>query len=145
MKRIFILFLLTAITATGYCQQPATPELKMDLLRKSRNQHTAAWILLGGGFAVTTAGIVVATTEVTHDLVNIFNPEEQKSSSTGAVLIIAGTITMLTSIPLFISSTNNNRKARAITVLLKKEDYTALRHSSFIRLSYPAISLKFDL
>ena len=145
MKKIILLFLLSAIAAAGYGQQTGTPELKMELLQKSRNQKTVAWVLLGGGFAISMAGVVEATSELTHDLINIFNPEEQKSSSTGTVLIIAGTTTMLTSIPLFISSSRNKRKAKAITVMLKKENYTAPRYSSFIKLSYPAISLKFDL
>ncbi len=94
------------------------------LLQKSKKQKTAAWILLGGGGALTTIGFIVGISQAANDfsngISNIFtNTNYSTSSSTGAIImVIAGTGAMLGSIPLFIASGNNKKKAH---LLLKDE------------------------
>jgi len=69
--------------------------------KKSKRQNRAAWILLGSGIALIGSGIVVAS--------------HQKDPEYGAVAFVLisgpGLATSLVSIPFFIASSRNKRKA----------------------------------
>src|SRR5580765_7986624 len=73
MKKIILYTLLLVIPTATFCQ--STPNdisaIKTDYLKKSKNQKTAAWVLLGGGFALTTTSVVMASSKVTEDYVNV--------------------------------------------------------------------------
>ncbi len=146
MKISFLLLLILTYAVSVTAQQTTgeIPVVKTDYLKKSRKQQTAAWLLLGGGFAFTATGILVASNELSNNLVNIFNPEEQKSSTASTVLLVTGAAAMVGSIPLFIASSNNKKRGENISVFLKKESGPVLQHLSFINLSYPAIAIKLD-
>ena len=81
-------------------------------LVKSQNQKTAAWILLGGGAACTGIGILIFPKD--YNVVWGTNTTSQESNATfSTILTIAGFASMLTSIPVFISSSINKRRAHA--------------------------------
>ena len=54
MKKSLFYFLLLAMPATIFCQKTndSVPDIKTHYLVKSKNQKTAAWVLLGGGTAL---------------------------------------------------------------------------------------------
>ncbi|HSU50197.1 MAG TPA: hypothetical protein VLJ41_06395 [Segetibacter sp.] len=92
-------------------------------IRKSKNQKTAARILLAGGVGLTAAGLVIVTIDAFRDIgvaltpiftMGTFYSEKTPHRASGPNLIIAGTAAMLGSVPLFILSKKNTRKA-AIT------------------------------
>ncbi len=101
-----------------------TPRLNSDLLfQKARNQKTAAWIFVGAGVGlVIVAGAIGerVVTSIGTDPVNKINSGLQ----TGGVLALAGGASILTSIPFFIASGKNGRKAR---VTLNNESNSLLR------------------
>ncbi len=85
---------------------------KTDFLQKSRNQKTTAWLLVGGGGAVLITGLIVSVANTTHDIVDVATLQGQgRNTNTGAILIVAGGVTALGSIPLFLASSRNKRKA----------------------------------
>ena len=147
MKKIMIYFLLLVIPGASFCQQTNEniPVVRTDYLKKSKNQKTAAWVLLSGGFALTTAGVIVGVNEAVNDLGNIFDPEAQPSSNAGAILFFTGGAAMLGSIPFFISSAKNKKRAMQTTVGLKIEKSSSVHGNYLIQNSYPALSLKFNL
>jgi hypothetical protein len=119
MKKIQLLLLISCfiiISAAG--AQPAdtiksiAPRLNSDLLfQKARNQKTAAWVFLGAGAGLAIAGIVVGESSVYHigtDPIDKISSDLQ----TGSVLLVAGGASMLASVPFFIASGKNRRKAR---------------------------------
>ena len=144
MKKITIYILLLAIPAVSFSQSTPgnAPTIKTDYLKKSHSQKTAAWILLGGGFALSTAGIAVGVNEVSNELYNIFDPTPEKTSNVGGVLFFTGCASMLGSIPFFISSGKNKRKAVSASARLKMEKAPMIQQKSLVQNSYPAISLK---
>ena len=101
---------LLTLTAPSFSSQNNISNINYG--KKSRNQKTAAWVLLGGGFAMVTTGILLAATKVTTDFISVFFLEPQSSNYTGEnILIIAGSASMLSSIPLFVASAKNKRRA----------------------------------
>lgn len=128
MKKIMIYFLLLAMPAASFCQKTndSVPAVKTDYLTKSKNQKSAAWVLLGGGTALIGAGFLIGDSKnSTFD-----------DAATGAILGGIGVLSAIGSIPLFIASGKNKRKALNMSANFRIENATN---------SYPAIALKINL
>lgn len=128
MKKIMLYFLLLAFPATSFCQKTndSVPVIKTDYLTKSKNQKTAGWVLLGGGTALIGIGFLVGDSkESTFD-----------DAATGAFLAGVGLLSAIGSIPLFIASGKNKRKALNMSANFKMENATN---------SYPAVAFKIKL
>jgi drug/metabolite transporter (DMT)-like permease len=125
MKKITICFLLLTLTLTSFCQDNPT---KADYLKKSKTQKTVGFILLGAG------GIA---------LVSISGPNTELNTAAGVVILAGAAI--ITSIPFFIASGHNKRKANAMALSfdLQKNAWAKLsdRYLPFV----PAITLKLPL
>jgi hypothetical protein len=100
--------------AAQYDSSTSRSIVQTDYLRKSRHQKTAAWILLGAGSSIIAAGFITAN--------NVAHPENPTATVGPAFLAIWGLIGDLASIPFFISSGKNKRRAAAIG--FKYEPYT---------------------
>ncbi len=153
MRKIILYTLLLVIPAATFCQSTPNdmPVVKTDYLKKSKNQKTAAWLLLGGGFALTVTSTLMAAPKVTEDVGNIFvgvfsgEPAPENNYTAENILLITGTASMLASIPFFIASKKNKRKAIDMTANIKMENVRMFQYQSFVQTSYPAIALKIKL
>lgn len=104
-KKIVTITCLWLLAQTVVDQSADQPVLsKADYLMKSKNQSSAAWILVGGGAA-----------------------------------------TMPGSIPLFIASSGNKRKANSMSAFFKMENRPLLQRSSFTKAAYPVPAFKIKL
>ncbi len=133
MKKVITYALLLALPAAGFCQKTndTVPVVKTDYLVKSKNQKTAAWVLLGGGVALMGAGYLIGDSKnATFD-----------DAGTGVVLGGIGFLSAVGSIPLFIASGKNKRKAMKATTFIKLETAPSFQKQSFNQTSYPAFSL----
>jgi len=133
MKKNIIYFLLLALPAASFCQKTndSVPVIKTDYLVKSKNQKTAAWVLLGGGVALIGAGFLIGDSKnATFD-----------DAGTGVVLGGIGFLSAVGSIPLFIASGKNKRKAMNASAFIKLETVPLLQKQSFVQNSYPAFSV----
>ena len=83
------------------------------LLQKSKKQKTTAWILLGGGAGIVATAVIITLSDGFLSLFDL------KKDNNRGVLLAAGGAVMLGSIPFFIASGNNKRKANFI---LKNEN-----------------------
>lgn len=133
MKKIMIYFLLLVLPATSFCQKAndSVPVVKTDYLVKSKNQKTAAWVLLGGGAVLIGTGFIVG---------------DGKNSSfddaaTGVFLAGIGVLSAIGSIPLFIASGKNKRRAMKASAFIKMEPVPLIQKQSYIQSSYPAFSV----
>ena len=114
-------------------------QTKNDYLLKSKNQKTAAWILLGAG---VTLGFI-GSYELFYGLTEIGNGQHHKKIGTGLSLSLLGTAAALGSIPLFVASSKNKRTAMSMT-FSPQQMPALIEHitgSTFI----PSVSLKFTL
>ncbi|MBI5858927.1 MAG: hypothetical protein HZB42_14945 [Sphingobacteriales bacterium] len=128
MKKTLIISVLIAITSNSFSQQTnnGTAMTKQDYLQKSKNQKMAAFIMLGAGitcFAIAVPG------NVSLDIV--------------PTLVIGGGVLVIGSIPLFIASGKNKRKA--ISLSFKNEMIYQLEDGGFVNTPVPSLTLKVSL
>ncbi len=137
MNRIFVLCLLLVLSLKASSQaDTAAPHasIKTNYLKKSKTQKTVGWILLGTGTAMVVTGMLVAGNSVEAEPPSI-NPDDTVS---GGILVASGLVVDLISIPFFISSSKNKR--RAATVGLRSSSFPILTHAGLIQKSRPSLS-----
>jgi len=144
MKKIILNCLLLSVNVTVFSQivTSAGSIIQTDYLKKSKNQKTAAWILLGGGTTLTIIGGVLAFHDFGEELGNIFNPNPQPAHNNGpaaSILLVTGAVSMLGSIPLFISASKNKHKALSMT--FKNDFVPELKNSTITKVPVPGVSL----
>jgi hypothetical protein len=116
--------------------QQTTPVVNTDYLKKSKIQKTIAWVLIGDGVLLTTAGILA------KDSVHIlFGPTEKNKDK--KIYYIAGGVSALLSIPFFISSARNKRKGMVIS--FKNQQVPQMQDNSFIFRAVPSLNFKISL
>jgi folate-dependent tRNA-U54 methylase TrmFO/GidA len=147
MKKQIVIILLFTISVSTFGQKDTIPQAfnSTDYLKKSKKQNTNGWILLGSGFAVAAAGVIVGITGTVEEFAGIFTGEESNTFETGAVMSYIGAAAMLGSIPFFIASSKNKRKAREVAFSLKLESRFMVQKNSIIQSGYPALTIKFRL
>jgi len=130
MKKITICTMLLIITVTTFCQQtePRAPLTREDYLKKSKSQKIAGFIFLGAG-AIIFASLSGGNTDF----------------DTLGALVVLGGISTLASIPLFIASGRNKRKARDASASLNFEKIQTIQQVGMSFHSSPAISIKLNL
>ncbi len=129
MKSTFITLLLLC-SITVFSQKPTS--VNTDYLKKSKNQKTVAWILVSGGLLSTAIGSV-----------QFNNGDGTAGNSRNTVFLVTGLAAIGTSIPLFIASSKNKKKATAIS--FKMETVPEVQQQSFVYHSYPALSFSIPI
>ena len=124
---------LLLLTVKSFSQTPALS--KEDYLKKSKTQKTVGWVMLGGGVAMTTIGYVIINQQVNDDPLNAITTGQGY-----VVLMIAGAATALGSIPFFISSAKNARRAAAISFNNQKILFP--QQNTFVLKTQPTVTLK---
>lgn len=144
-KFLLVLLIITQLADSKGQAKKQEPLTKADYLQKSKNQSTAAWILVGGGAVMVTAGAVIGLNDVAESLGSIFTGDTKEPSAAGPILFYTGAAAMLGSIPLFIASSRNKRKANSMSAFFKMENRPLLHRNSFSKASYPALAIKINL
>jgi hypothetical protein len=111
--RCLIVIIVLSITNYHAAAQAGTNNLKSKdyYLQKSKSQKTTAWIFIGAGAAAVIAGTIVAATLEEEDNFD----EGINKLATGGYLMAAGGVSCLISIPFFVSSGKNKRRALALS------------------------------
>jgi hypothetical protein len=143
MKKAILFIFLSALTFSSFSQKanPATLT-KQDYLKKSKRQKTTAWILAGGGTAMALVSLT------SFNLINVFGSALDDNNSNenlkrGETTFYIGCITAVSSIPFFIASSKNKKKAASVS--FKMEKTPVYQQRSFVYHSYPALSLKIPI
>lgn len=139
MKKIILSLTLLQFVLTSFSQPPTLT--KDYYFKKSKNQYTAGWVFLGGGVAMTTIGIILGSNH-TSNYGTLGSPNFDIVPAS-AVLGIAGIGAALVSIPFFISSSKNARKAA--TISFNNQNILMLQQNSFVSKMQPTITLKISL
>lgn len=140
MKRIIFFLAFLAFTVNSFGQTMQNPNFSKDYyLQKSKNQKNTGWVLLGGGVVMSVAGVIGFSNSFDID---IFSDDSSSDTATDAYgfLFLGGLATSSGSIPFFIGSASNARKAATITlgnqrIFLPQQNGIALG-------TQPAVSLK---
>lgn len=107
------------------------------LLQKSKNKKKVAWIMAGGGATLLLTGIIIPRGEIIHD--NFF--QEYKNDGIKHSFALTGALSILGSIPFFISSHHNKKKAASLS--FKNEPVQQINKSSIVYQNIPSLTLKF--
>lgn len=99
---------------------------------------TAGLVMLAGGGTMIIVGVAKFTNELTFDFRDGYNGGEG-----GAVLSLVGLGSMLCSVPLFIASARNKRKASKLSTGLTLQRTIVPTGTGFVSHAMPALSLQF--
>ena len=151
MKEIIAFLLVVILGINCFDQQVSRLQSvnETDYLQKSRNQKTAAWLLLGGGIAMTVTGMVIygnALDKAAEDdpFVTVLSLGTN-ANPTGAIIATVGSLAAIGSIPLFIASGKNKRRASAVSTSFKMEDMRTIHRAAIVHRPYPAIAIKISM
>jgi hypothetical protein len=138
--KLICLALLLCFSISLFSQQ-TTPTVNTDYLKKSKNQKTTAGVLLGGGAALVLIGLAVYPKNYSMFGGNSSSTENQAGVS--AVIILAGSGSMLASIPFFIASSKNKKKAMSMS--LKNQFIPALQSNGLVNKTTPTFAMTISL
>lgn len=132
MKKYLAVIVFFSLSVTVFGQQTATlpSSPKKDYLKKSKTQKTVGWILMGAGIV----SISLASVQV--------NPDYGSNTNRNG-LLIGGLAAIGTSIPLFIASVKNRRKATSLSFQIQQ--ISQLQQTSIIYYPTPSLRLKISL
>jgi hypothetical protein len=146
MKKNIFLGMLLAIAAAGYSQEikPATILTRHDYLKKSKQQKTAAWVLLGVGTTLGGIGTFMFLKEAAKVPLAIIplpgqpQPDEAKVNG-GGILMLLGGAAVITSVPLFVAAGKNKTKAAVIS--FKNVPIQVLQKNNFVNTYTPSVNV----
>ena len=142
MKKFFFTLTLLVFVLNMFSQATTNSNAtKENYLIKSKNQKKVAKILLFGGATFVLIAFLIPRGEVQDAY---FFTTYENDGIKGAFGVV-GTTSMLCSIPLFIASSRNKRKAAAITMGFKNEKILNPQSISFLLKSQPTITLRMGL
>lgn len=150
MKKIFVLPLLLVFATASFSQQTVHKQnLKQtDYLQKSKKQKKVAWILLGGGAGLIITSLIIPQGEPTGYQIDPISGgfyEGHKNDGIKGAFILAGGLSMLGSIPFFIASGKNKRRATRASVFINMEKSPVLQTTMISNQSFPALGLRISL
>ena len=150
MKRIIIFSLLLAFATTSFCQQTVQKHslTQADYLQKSKKQKKTAMIFLGGGVALIVTSIVIPQGEPTGFQIDPITGgfyEGHKNDGIKGALVLTGVVSMLGSIPFFIASGKNKRRASKASAFFNMEKMPVLQGTVISNQSFPALGVKINL
>lgn len=139
MKTVIVL-LLVLISTAGFAQTTKSAD---DYAARSRKLQTGAWILAGGGTAMIAGGtILLATSDWNDDYIE----DRETGKIVGGVLLIAGgVVCTLGSIPLFIVSARDRRKAARLSFKTETVPGPGVSKYGLANRQMPSMVLKIQL
>lgn len=134
MKKVLLVIVITLSGVPIMAQQtePGKQLTKQEYLDKSKRQKTTGWVLVAGGTAMAVTGAIIFGQ-------SDFLDAEDPDTDLGGVLFVAGIAADLASIPFFISSGKNARKAA--TISFKNQKLLLPLQNVFVKKNQPAITL----
>ena len=150
MKQFIIVMLLFVFATACFGQQQPVSKLaltKADYLKKSKKQKKTGSILLMGGAGLIITSFIIPRGKLVYDGICVFQycDDKYKNDEIKSTVLIAGTIVALGSIPFFIASGKNRRKATTASVFINMEKSTALQLSMIRNRSFPAATVRIRL
>ena len=144
MRKTIMCTILFLIALSSFSQstnsQPAFTQ--QDYLEKSKNQGRAGLIVLAAGVGLWVTSAIIPKGEVVVEGFNlgIIDTNKYKNDGVKNAFFVAGTLTVLSSIPVFISSGTNRKKAMSVS--FKNENAFVMHNQTLVNTSVPAIGMK---
>jgi hypothetical protein len=147
MKKILIILVTLFCTTNSFAQQTGgnLPTLKDEYLLKSQKQKKTARILLIGGAGLVVTAFAIPRGELVYDgiCIGIYCSDEYKNDDLKTAVLLAGGATMLGSIPFFLASKKNHKRAASVSVKTERAIHSYSQR--LVRTSFPALAIKLQL
>ncbi|HVM89733.1 MAG TPA: hypothetical protein VMT76_16205 [Puia sp.] len=149
MKKSLAVLLATLMFITSFGQRLNENNYRRihtydDYMEKSRKLKTAGFIMLGSGVGMLTGGIILFS-EGTKEYNDNNQVDVNSKQVAGLVLIYAGTLCSLGSIPLLVVGSHFHKKAMRANAFLEMEKVPAVKITGVPIQPYPALGLKLNL
>lgn len=141
-KIIFLLTLLLFVVKSFSQTTTNTAHSRDYYLTKSKNLNKAANILLAGGAVCILTAFLIPKGEEIYDG-SFFR--KYKNDGIRALLGLTGITSMLGSIPFYIVSAKNKRKANAATLSFNNQRVLFPQRGTFVSKTQPTLTLKIGL
>ncbi len=140
MKNILLAVCMIALASPGWTQVNKTDSsnMKSYYLKKSQSQKKTGFILLGVGLGCAAVGGILAANPDPDEIID-------DNTIAGGGLILGGGVTALASIPFFISSSGNMKKASSFSAGIKVDKAVPDGVFRTTHTYYPALSFKVSL
>lgn len=143
MKKIMICFMALLISsATKGQQQPtATAPIltKEDYLQKSRKQKITALVIAGVGSDMILVGGAIGL----DDVGGIMDAGDKNNSNLSGILIYGGIAIAAVSVPFFISSNKNKKKAARLSI--QPQAGISIKNGTLVDRTVPSLNLRMKL
>ncbi len=144
MRQIIISTMLFLVASSSFSQQTTSQPsfTQQDYLEKSKKQKKVGTILLVSGAGLIATSIIIPKGELVYNgiCVGAYCDDKYKNDGIKSAFFIAGGIAALSSVPLFIVSRKNRRKATSVSI--KMENTIQLYNQNFVHTSFPALRVK---
>jgi hypothetical protein len=148
MKSILALFLAMFLFTAGFGQRRSYENRHRgsydDYMSKSIRLKTTGWVLLGAGVGMIAGGVVLIASD-SHTNDPNYDGTLTTQQTIGAVLVTAGIISSLGSIPLLVIGGVMHKKAMRANAFLNMEKVPGVKITGIPLQSFPAIGLKINL
>lgn len=136
MKKIFFIAGILFFMCVNVFSQSTE---KTGYLQKSRNKKTTGWVLLGGGAALDIAGLLAYPKHYN----GWGDKTERRRNLPSVIMITAGTLSMIASIPVFVRA--HKLKNKAARLSLNTEEFGLLKNGNVWAVNYPVLKIKLQL
>ena len=146
MKQVTNLIFLLLLSIAAFTQKgsPSPTLTKEDYLAKSKAKRKVGHILLAGGAGLVLAAFVIPKGEANGTEWGPWGPyESNNNDGIKAAVGLTGTLSMLASIPFFISAGKNKRKAMSIS--FKNHRVPHLEGNNLMVSTVPSLNVKIKI
>ena len=144
MKKILFGSMLLILTNSSFSQQnnPSPTLTKQDYGKKSKHQKTTALIFFGAGPGLITTAIIIEPLYNFKKVgITLMMPPPDYTYKT--IFFITGLASMVASIPFFINSSKNKRKAASLSI--NNQKIQTLQKGSFTDKFVPVVRFTISL
>lgn len=141
MKRLWMLLLLSLMVHFCQSQEIEDPLTAEDYYKQSENRNRAGWFLLGGGAVLGFTGVIIPMgKQIDEDCWFICKRENEDLK---LALFLTGGLSMVGSIPVFISSGTSYRKGLRLEMKSKRTELPFRMRN--VPVYHPAVQLTITL
>ena len=134
MKKIIVFIIALSAASCSFSQQTQKDTVQYGTkdyyLQKSKKQKSGAFALLVGGTVLMGTGLLIGDSK----------NADFGDAGTGVVMVAIGFLADVGSIPLFIASSKNKKRAAKASVSLKIQDALTAQKQNRVNTRFPAVS-----
>ena len=149
MKKFIIIAILFVFATTSFSQQKIQKHVltQTDYLQKSKKQKKTGSILLAGGAGLIITAFIIPRGKLVYDgiCIGAYCSDKYKNDGIKSAFFIAGSLSSLGSIPFFIASRKNKKRANATSFIIDIEKVPVFQYATRKSQSFPVIGLRLGL